>query len=69
MPDVVAPSSTTLDLDRPMSFAGIPRLSTAASTPSDSGTTVSATKRLNSGSERIIILWFLNQSAEYPCAV
>lgn len=30
MPDVVAPSSTTLDLDRPMSFAGIPRLSTAA---------------------------------------
>ena len=30
MPAVVAPSSTTLDLDRPMSFAGISRLSTAA---------------------------------------
>ena len=30
MPVIVAPSSTTLDLDRPMSFAGISRLSTAA---------------------------------------
>lgn len=30
MPDVVAPSSTILDLDRPMSFAGISRVSTAA---------------------------------------
>jgi superfamily II DNA/RNA helicase len=30
MPTIVAPSSTTLSLDRPMSFAGISRLSTAA---------------------------------------
>ncbi len=30
MPTIVAPSSTTLSLDRPMSFAGISRVSTAA---------------------------------------